>query len=96
MSRPYRRRAVLSAHRAYSRDPLEQIEGIGGINADRTKWNLSQAAAIAAIEAGTDEFFITIEGANIKLIVLLKEGQKYLQTARTSTHPNDLLSLIAV
>jgi hypothetical protein len=78
MARPYRRRAVSSVCRAYSSDPLERIETIGGVNPDQTRWKLSQPAAIAAIEAGTDEFFITENGCAVELIVVAHAGQKYL------------------
>jgi len=95
MSLPYRLRAVSSVNRAYSNDPLERVETIGGVNSDHSHWNLSQAAAIAAIEAGTDEFFVTENGRKIKLVVLTQGGQKYLKTDREKTHPDDLLHLIA-
>lgn len=94
MARPYRRRAVSVVNRAYSHDPLERIEAIGGVNSDRTRWKLSQAAATAAIEAGTDEFFVNADGLTVKLIVLTHRGQKYLATEREKTHPDDLLSLV--
>ena len=94
MARPYRRRAVSVVSRAYSHDPLERIEAIGGVNSDRTRWKLSQSAATAAIEAGTDEFFVHADGQPVKLIVLTNRGQKYLATEREKTHPDDLLSLV--
>ncbi|MDP3069677.1 MAG: DUF3892 domain-containing protein [Opitutaceae bacterium] len=94
MARPYRRRAVSTVNRAYSHDPLERIEAIGGVNADRTRWQLSQVAATAAIDAGTDEFFVLNEGHPVKLVVLNHGGQKYLATEREKTHPDDLLSLL--
>jgi hypothetical protein len=94
MARPYRRRAVSSIHRAYSHDPLERIEAIGGVNSDHTRWQLSQPAAIAAIEAGTDEFFVDAPRGPVKLVVLTREGQKYLQTEREKSHPDDLLNLL--
>jgi hypothetical protein len=94
MAQPYRRRAVSFLSRAYSHDPLERIETIGGVNSDRTRWKLSQAAAIAAIEAGTDEFFVQADGRPVKLIVLTHRDQKYLKTEREKTHPDDLLALI--
>ena len=93
MARPYRRRAVLTVNRAYSRDPLERIEAIGGVNSDRTRWKLSQSAAIAAIEAGTDEFFVNATGCEVKLIVLNHGGQKYLKTEHEGKGPDSLLAL---
>jgi hypothetical protein len=93
MARPYRQRTILFVNRAYSHDPHERIETIGGVNSDRTHWKLSQSAAIAAIEAGTDEFFLSTADRAVKVVVLTHGGQKYLQTEREKTHPDDLLSL---
>ena len=94
MTRPYRRRAVSIVNRAYSRDPLERIESIGGVNADHTQWKLSQVAAIATIEAGTDEFFIQAGEQTVKLVVLNRGGEKYLQSEREKTHPDDLAMIM--
>jgi hypothetical protein len=94
MARPYRSRAVLSVHRAYSRDPLERVDFISGTNPDHSHWKLSQAAAIASIEAGTDEFFIKSSDKVIKLVVLTSGGEKYLQSEREKTHPDDLLHVM--
>ena len=93
MARPYRRRIVSTVSRAYSHDPLERVETIGGVNSDRTRWKLSQAAAIAAIEAGTDEFVVQAGDEPVRLTVLVHGGQKYLQTEREKTHPDSLLNL---
>ena len=93
MSRPYRRRTVSFACRAYSSDPLERIEAIGGTSPDHKPWKLSQAAAIAAIEAGTDEFFVKANDGAVKLVVVTRRGEKYLQTEREKTHPDELLDL---
>ena len=82
-----------SISRAYSSDPLERIETIGGVNPDHTRWKLSQIAAIAAIEAGTDEFFVQVSEQRVKLVVLNHDGQKYLQSEREETHRDDLLSI---
>lgn len=95
MARPLRRRAVAFVSRAYSHDPHERIEAIGGLNSDRTRWRLSQSAAIAAIEAGTDEFFVATNERPVTVIVATHGGQKYLMTDREKTHQDDLLSLPA-
>ncbi len=93
MTQPYRRRTVSSILRAYSHDPLERIESIGGVNSDFTRWKLSQAAAIVAIESGTDEFFVNTGERRVKLVVATHNGQKYLQTEHGTTHADDLLSV---
>ena len=93
MARPYNRRAISTVNRAYSRDPFDRIESIAGVNSNRTHWKLSQAAAIAAIEAGTDEFFVTTNDQIVKLVVVTRGGEKYLQSEREKTHPDELLNL---
>lgn len=93
MARPFYRRAVSSVNRAYSSDPLERIESIAGVNSDRTTWRFSQAVAIARIEEGTDEFFIKTPERVVKLVVHVHKGEKYLQSEREKTHPDDLLTL---
>ncbi|MEN9632560.1 MAG: hypothetical protein RL077_964 [Verrucomicrobiota bacterium] len=91
--RPYRRRAVTLVNRAYSKDPRERVATIGGVQADRLHWKLSQDAAIKLIEAGSDEFYVVASDGAVKLVVLTHGGQKYLQTEREKTHPDDLLTL---
>lgn len=93
MSKPYRLRAVSSINRAYSSDPLERVEAFSGTNPDHTRWRLSQAAVVAAIEAGTDEFFVNASDGVVRLIVVTQGGQKYVQSEREKTHPDDLLAL---
>lgn len=95
MAQPYTRRAVSFIDRAYSHDPLEQIENIGGMNSDHSRWKLSQADAINAIESGTDEFFVNTEDGPIKLIVLTHQGQKYLKSEREKSHPGELSKFVA-
>lgn len=89
-----RRRAISHVGRAYSRDPLERVASIGGVNSDRTRWSLSQPAAIALIENGTDEFFFRQGEQDVRVIVLNRGGEKYLQSERETTHPDDLLNQV--
>ena len=95
MPRPCRRRAVSRVIRAYSHDPLERIAAISGANSDRTSWKMSQIAAIASIEAGTDEFYFQAQDQVVRLIVLTRGGEKYLQSEREKTHPDDLLNRLS-
>jgi hypothetical protein len=63
------------------------------VNADRTRWSLSQSAAIALIETGTDEFFFHAGDQTVRVVVLTHRGEKYLQSEREETHPDDLLNV---
>jgi hypothetical protein len=54
MAQAHRLRYVSTVNRAYSKDPHESIDAIGGVNPDHTRWRLTQDAAVAAIEASTD------------------------------------------
>ena len=91
MAKPCRQRVISTVGRAYSRDPLERVASIGGMNADRTRWSLSQTAAIALIERGTDEFFFQVGGERVRVVVLTHGEEKYLQSEREQTHPDELL-----
>ena len=95
MALPLHRRAVTFVQKAYSHDPLERIDTIGGIDSDKSRWRMSQDQAITAIESRQTEFFVTTAERNIKIVVASHAGQKYLQSEREKTHPDDLLSLLA-
>lgn len=95
MAKPFRRRLVSTVSRAYSRDPFERVASIGGVNSDHTRWSLSQPAAIALIEKGSDEFFFEVDEQRVRVVVLTHGGEKYLQSEREKTHPDDLLNVIA-
>lgn len=93
MAKPFRRRVISTVGRAYSRDPLERVASIGGTNSDHTRWSFSQPAAIALIESGTDEFFFHAGDQTVRVVVLTHRGEKYLQSEREETHPDDLLNV---
>lgn len=95
MTKPFRPRVISTVGRAYSRDPFERVASVGGVNADHTRWSFSQAVAIALIEKGTDEFFFRVGEERVRLVVLTHGGEKYLQSEREKTHPDDLLSMAA-
>ena len=93
MSKPYRRRTISTVGRAYSTDPLERIAYISGSGSNKTPWSLTQSSAVALIEQGTDEFFFQQGEATVRVVVLTSGGEKYLQSEREKTHPDDLLNL---
>jgi hypothetical protein len=93
MARPIQRRTVSFVQKAYSYDPHERIESIGGFNSDKSRWKLSQPAAIAAIEGGLDEFFVPTPERLVKVVVMSHSGQKYLKTEADGKGPDCLLAL---
>jgi len=74
-------------------DPHERIHGIGGQNADGSRWYLPLNDAIAGIEAGKWNFYTSVAGKSVWVVVASNNGHKYLKTEADGVHPNNLLSL---
>jgi hypothetical protein len=75
-------------------DPHDRIRGVGGFNADGTRWWLSQPDAIAGVEQGKWRFYVSVQGNSVWVIVAVSaRGNKYLKTENDGEQPNNLLSL---
>jgi hypothetical protein len=75
-------------------NPHERIKSIGGVISNGTRWKLSEAEAINGIESGKWQFYVSVGGQSVWVIIARSaQGNKYLKTQNDGEIPNNLLSL---
>ena len=92
MSPRYR---IYCVKRSDSLNHHRRIRSLGGINADGSRWKISEEAAILGVESGQWRFYVSHAGQEVDIIVATsKYGGKYLKTADDrGLHPEGLLAL---
>ncbi len=75
-------------------NPHERIKGVGGGQTILASWRKTQEQAIAEIENGESQFYVSMDGDKVWVIVAVSRyGNKYLKTEPDGEQPNNLLSL---
>jgi Protein of unknown function (DUF3892) len=74
-------------------NPHERIQGIGGLNADGTRWYLPEDDAIAGIDQQKWRFWTSGGGKSVWVVIAVHNGSRYLKTEPDGIQPNNLLSL---
>jgi hypothetical protein len=80
-------------NKSTSLNPHDRILNVGGVNADRTRWKLSQTEAIHCIMQDTYLFYIKHDRKTVYVVIANQAGWKYLKTTADGEQPDDLLRL---
>jgi hypothetical protein len=73
--------------------PHERITHIGGVNLDRSPWQLDHDEAVEGVQNGTWTFFINDRGVVDNVVVGENEGHFYLKAAADTVQPENLLKI---
>jgi len=88
------RHQVLCITKSDRFNPHERITHIGGANADKSRWRITQEKAIEGIESGKWAFYVSRAGRTAEVVVARSSyGNKYLKTVADGIQPDNLLSL---
>jgi hypothetical protein len=71
----------------------ERISEIGGKDSGGTSWSMSEEDAIRAIEGRKEEFYVSVNGRTVDVVIETHKARKYLKTTADGYSPDNLLSL---
>jgi Protein of unknown function (DUF3892) len=63
------------------------------VNPNNSRWKQSQQQTIQEIESGEWEFYVSVSGHTVDVIVATHMGNKYIKTVADGLHPDNLLAL---
>ncbi|GBR51180.1 hypothetical protein CSR02_03025 [Acetobacter pomorum] len=72
--------------------PYERIEYVGGITGGK-RWRITENEAINYILQDEWDFFVSVNGRTVKVVVSQHSGHRYLKTEADGFAPNNLLNL---
>ena len=75
------------------RDIHGHITGFGGLNADGTRWWLTEVQAIQGMRAGRWRFYVLVVHDKAWVEITTRNGHEYLKTIADNTKADNLLSL---
>jgi Protein of unknown function (DUF3892) len=86
---------VLCINKTDRANPHERIQNVGGVNADGTRWKLSERDAIAGIKEGKWQFHVERPaGHRVNVVIAVSPyGNEYLKTEADGERPDNLLAL---
>lgn len=86
------RRQITCINKIDHHDPYERIQNVGGTE-NSVSWRMSVSKAIEAIDNKQYSFFVDVDGKEVEVIVVKRNGGRYLRTAPDDETKNNLLYL---
>lgn len=87
------RHEVKCINKSHKESSNGNIQSIGGLNSNGTRWRITQERAIEGIESGKWEFYVNNNGHEVNVIVLSQNGRKFLKTKNDGFESNNLSNL---
>lgn len=73
-------------------DAYSRIDGIGGVSGGQ-RWYLPEDDAIAGMDAGKWQFYVSVNNREVEVIIAERNGRRYLKTEADGYSENNLSKL---